>query len=136
MTLNQLRWSVFDDEDKQDLYIKTFIQLIQEQVAPKTSPETSFDEASVPVLISRRGGRLNTKLKAQSTIRDIGDDLQIENFWDRNFPSDEEVAWYKFQKCFLNDYETQLAGELSINKIRCLLSVLITNIPAKISPDS
>ena len=113
MTLNQLQWSVFDDKEKQDMYLKTFIQLIQDHLSNKSHAEDSIgDDYYSSAFITRRGGRLNTKLRSQSTIRDIGgEDLQIMNFWDRNFPNEEEVPWFKFQKCFLNDYEIQLAGE-------------------------
>lgn len=118
MTLYQIQWSVFDDKEKQDMLIKTFIQLVQDQVSPKQSPEEESlagPSKDISVLITKRGGRLNTKLRAQTTVRDIGgEDLHIDNFWDRNFPTDSEVPWYKFQKCFLEDYEAQLAGEKSV----------------------
>ena len=59
----------------------------------------------------RRGGRLNTKLRAQARfIKDDGQSLQINTFWDRNFAEDVEVPWYKFQQAFLSDYEAQLSG--------------------------
>ena len=69
--------------------------------------EASIDKSRT---IIRRGGRLNTKLRAQTTIKDIGVEENIDTFWDRNFPEEDEVPWYKFQQGFLKDYEAQLTG--------------------------
>ena len=55
---------------------------------------------------------MNTKLRAQSTLKDLGgEETTIDTFWDRNFRDEDEVAWYKFQQAFLKDYEAQLTGE-------------------------
>ena len=62
--------------------------------------------------IVRRGGRLNTKLRAQTTVKELGgEELTIDTFWDRNFAEEEEVMWFKFQQGFLKDYEAQLSGK-------------------------
>ena len=114
MTLNQLSWIVFSNTEEDDTNVKTFIQVAQDQISPKstTTEAEVTPTASIAGRVGRRGARLNTKLKAQSTVRDIGgDDLMIENFWDRNF-TEEEVTWAKFEECFKKDYEAQLGGEL------------------------
>lgn len=111
MTLHQIHWTIFDVDPAPQT--EAFVKKIQDHMspgAPTTSVTSSIDTSA---LIKRRGGRLNTKLKQQSTLGGLGvstSPTQIDTFWDRNFPSDNEVAWYKFQTCFLSDYETQLSG--------------------------
>ncbi len=81
-------------------------------------------EASVTTSVPGKV-RLNTKLRAQSTLRDIGgDELQhISTFWDRNFPDEDTVIWFKFQQAFLTDYESQLTGG-EVGILYCMLSYL------------
>lgn len=109
MTLYQLLWTIFDVDPQ----VGGFVQKIQEKLseAEETASLVSTDTS----IVTKRGGRLNTKLRSQNTMQDIniGDEQShINSFWDRNFESDEEVPWYKFQKCFLDDYETQLSSML------------------------
>jgi hypothetical protein len=104
MTLHQLQWEVVD---KDPTKVESVIKRIQEQPEEPASPTVSLTPA-------RKGGRLNTKLRNQNTLQDINigtTQTQIDSFWDRHFESEEEVLWYKFQKQFLDDYETQLSGE-------------------------
>ena len=75
------------------------------------APETSIDKSKTFV---RRGGRLNTKLRAQTTVGEAGEEQTLTTFWDRNFPEEDEVQWYKFQQAFLKDYEAQLSGECQL----------------------
>ena len=115
MTLQQIPWTIFDEESQQDEKIKMFIEEARSQCKKVEDEVTSSAASDSSAFIKRRGGRLNTKLR-QTTLQDIklGEDQpQIETFWDRNFPSEEEVPWYKFQKCFLDDYETQLSSKRS-----------------------
>lgn len=109
ITLNQIQWTIFDAEgDDFDMQVKAFIQVIQGEVNQQPLPEDSITDNSA--LMKKRGGRLNTKLRQQSTLQDLGVE-QIDTFWDRNFKSDDEVPWYKFQKCFLEDYEAKLSSK-------------------------
>lgn len=111
MTLHQLGWKVFDVDPKSQ--IEGFVQEIEEQTAQaeteSINPATSPDSA----LIKRRGGRLNTKLRQQTTVQEFAttDQTHIGTFWERNFSGEAEVPWYKFQKGFLEDYESKLAGD-------------------------
>lgn len=99
MTLDQLQWTIFDVDPQ----IDGFIAKVQE----KLSEEQAGVETSA--IFTKRGGRLNTKLRQQSTLQEISVDPG-NSFWDRNFQSEDEVPWYKFQKCFLDDYESQLSS--------------------------
>ena len=60
---------------------------------------------------SRRRARINTKLRSQgSGSFEETVDTTKGTFFDRNFPGETEVAWFKFQQAFLTDYEAQLTG--------------------------
>lgn len=110
MTLHQLEWAIFDIDPQ----VGSFIEKIKKQLSAETNVETSV------VITTKRGGRLNTKLRQQTTVQEISVGAN-DSFWDRNFQSDDEVAWYKFQKCFLDDYESQLSGTYGIANLahRC-----------------
>ena len=123
MTLHQLKWTVFDEDTSDKL--ESFTKEIQEQASqaePAADPVASLDSA----LMKRRGGRLNTKLRQQSTVQNFGttEQTHINTFWERNFAEEEEVAWYKFQRAFLDDYEADLKGKHYLNSgyicLRCL----------------
>lgn len=107
MTLNQVTWKIFDVDPKAQ--IKAFAQDIKDKAsqADSEAPAASIDAAPY------RKRRLNTKLRQQSTMQDLGTSEQthINTFWERNFTTDEEVPWYKFQTKFLEDYESKLSGE-------------------------
>ncbi len=123
MTLNQLQWVVFEIKEEDDLNVKSLIQHIQEAAATKTE-EAAATPTTTAGRVSRRGARLNTKLRAQSTVKDIGgEELMIDNFWDRNFASEDEVTWDRFEECFRKDYEAQLSSE------SVLKSVHSSNVP-------
>lgn len=112
MTLYQAKWCIFDVDPKPQLvdYVKEVKGMVSsgEEEAP-ASPTTSIDQSS---LIKKRGGRLNTKLRAQTTVQEFGATTEhIDTFWERNFKSDDEVAWFKFQQAFLNDFESQLSSK-------------------------
>lgn len=35
-----------------------------------------------------------------------------ETFWERNFGGDtDKVKWFRFQQCFISDYDTQLKSK-------------------------
>lgn len=117
MTLHQLLWTIFDVDPQ----VEGFIQKIQEKLSE--AEETAVTSS----VFTRRGGRLNTKLRTQTTLQDISigtEQSRIGSFWDRNFESDDEVPWYKFQKCFLDDYETQLSKSFEEDNIPWLLDLL------------
>lgn len=123
MTLHQLEWTVFDVDPQQT---ESFVAKIREGV---TSPAESPPPRDGTY--SRRGGRLNTKLRQQSTMQDIGTGAggQLNTFWDRNFQSEAEVPWYKFQKSFLDNYEAQLSCMYIIVFVVCVyMYVCITDL--------
>ncbi len=68
-------------------------------------------DSSIALMPSGKA-RLNTKLRAQSTVKDFGgtEEQHINTFWERNFPDDDTVPWFKFQQAFLSDYQAQLSG--------------------------
>ena len=114
MTLNQIEWIIFDVDPAPQL--EEYVTKLQRLATASsdgevpTSPTASIDQSTI---IKRRGGRLNTKLRAQTTVQEFGSDMQhVDTFWERNFQSEDEVPWYKFQKSFLDDYETQLSSML------------------------
>ena len=115
-------WSLFESKEEDDKNVLTLLEKIQASITTKPEQETP----EVPVgTLGRRGARLNTKLKAQSTARDIGgDNLMIENFWDRNFESAEEVPWTKFEEAFKKDYESQLSGVCACVRVCVCVSKL------------
>ena len=84
---------------------------------PELATQVSQESGPPPVMPgtrTRRGGvRLNTKLRTQSTLTE--EDV-VDTFWDRNFPTDDEVPWFRFQQAFLTDYEAQLSGRYIIVK--------------------
>lgn len=119
MTLHQLQWTIFDVDPAPQT--ESFVKKIKDHMSPEAPTTSVTSSIDTSALIMKRGGRLNTKLKQQSTLGGLGTSTsptQINNFWDRNFPSDSEVPWYKFQKCFLSDYETKLSG--MAQNIACL----------------
>ena len=60
---------------------------------------------------SRRRARINTKLRSHgSSYFEETVDTTKDTFFDRNFPGETEVPWFKFQQGFLSDYEAQLTG--------------------------
>lgn len=71
---------------------------------------------------SRRRARINTKLRSHGTIDGETVDTTKDTFFDRNFPGETEVLWFKFQQAFLSDYEAQLSGESSLSS-ECDISV-------------
>ena len=71
---------------------------------------------------SRRRARINTKLRSHGTIDGETVDTTKDTFFDRNFPGETEVLWFKFQQAFLSDYEAQLSGESSLSS-DCDISV-------------
>ena len=88
--------------------LRTHSHHTQERVSP--APELASVDRSRTIV--RRGGRLNTKLRAQTTVKELGgEELTIDTFWDRNFAEEDEVMWFKFQQGFLKDYEAQLSGK-------------------------
>ncbi len=108
MTLHQIDWNIITENSEEAL--SALIEKAKEQISvPTEGPGSPLGSIDTSALIVRRGGRLNTKLRQQTTVSNFGD--QINGFWDRNFNEDLEVPWYKFQKCFLDDYETQLSSE-------------------------
>ena len=56
-----------------------------------------------------RRARINTKLRSQGSSEETVDTTK-DTFFDRNFPGETEVAWFKFQQAFLTDYESQLTS--------------------------
>ncbi|XP_064391997.1 uncharacterized protein LOC135339690 isoform X2 [Halichondria panicea] len=130
LTLDSLRWVIFDKDE--DTISKQFVQLVQEQLNPKERTRSPAPvEASVTPSTSVPGKvRLNTKLRAQSTLREIGGEelQQINTFWDRNFSDEDTVPWFKFQQAFLTDYESQLSGLLDEKNVPWLLEMLKNDI--------
>ena len=45
--------------------------------------------------------------------------MVVDTFWERNFPTDDEVPWFRFQQAFLTDYEAQLSGGCIIVRKCC-----------------
>ena len=41
-------------------------------------------------------------------------EVATDTFWERNFGDDEEIAWFRFEKEFLTEYDAQLQGDISI----------------------
>ena len=106
MTLYQLTWTIFDVDPKSQ--IEGFVVKIKE--AASSEPETASIPQETSGTFTRRGGRLNTKLRQQATLQDLGKGNSDDNFWDQHFQSESEIPWYKFQQCFLEDYESHLSG--------------------------
>lgn len=63
---------------------------------------------------SRRRARINTKLRSHGVSFEETVDTTKDTFFDRNFPGETEVAWFKFQQAFLSDYEAQLTGKFNV----------------------
>lgn len=135
LTLQSLHWSVLQSGSDGDPHKLTeFVELIQAQLTNPTVVEqvevvqTSVVGSAAPHHSTRRGGRLNTKLRAQSTALDMGETKETEfsgtNFWERNFPDLEDVAWFRFQQAFLTDYESKLAGLFDEDNIPWLLEMI------------
>ena len=112
MTLHQLEWFIFDDESQQDPNVQGFIEKIKQQILGQETSSIATTGLDSSSFIMKRGGRLNTKLRTRTTVQDFQENQpHIDTFWDRNFPSDDEVPWFKFQTSFLNDYDAQLSGK-------------------------
>lgn len=124
MTLHQLAWTIFDVDPKSQ--IEGFVAKIKE--AASSEPETASIPQETSGTYTRRGGRLNTKLRQQTTLQDLGkgnsDGNSDESFWDRHFQSESEIPWYKFQQCFLEDYESRLSDLFEKENIPWLLNML------------
>jgi len=130
LTLQSLSWTVFDKEAEKEAVGRQFVQLVQEQLTKpvgeqvELAPTQSLQSAPPGVRVGR-GVRLNTKLRAQSTTRDGEDEGGVtDTFWERNFQTEEEVPWFRFQQAFLSDYEAQLSGLFDDDNIPWLLEML------------
>ena len=78
---------------------------------PQATVETvTASQASGASGLSRRRARINTKLRSQGSGSFEIVDTTKDTFFDRNFPGETEVLWFKFQQAFISDYEAQLTG--------------------------
>ena len=97
-----------------------FPSLLTAPLSPLLSPPSPLHQATLETVtvsevsgggIGRRRARINTKLLSQgSGSFEETVDTTKDSFFDRNFPGETEVPWFKFQQAFLSNYETQLTG--------------------------
>lgn len=140
MTLQSLAWTVFDSDTPDDATINQFIQSVQVSqkqdsgsdpaTATNQSLESSQSTASKPAR-----ARMNTKIRSATSVyhhkcltlslllllffffsfcfsvTSIDVDSVADTFWERNFDTDDEVPWYKFQQAFLTDFDSQLKSK-------------------------
>ena len=85
-------------------------------MCPQATLETVTGSAQAGGL-SRRRARINTKLRSHGSIEGETVDTTKDTFFDRNFPGETAVLWFKFQQAFLSDYEAQLSGKTPRNHV-------------------
>lgn len=132
LTLENLYWTVFESEAEREDNGRQFVQLMQEQLS-KPATEATLETVTVSEVsgggTARRRARINTKLRSQgSGSFEETVDTTKDTFFDRNFPGETEVPWFKFQQAFLSDYETQLTGLFDEEKVPWLLDMLKTDV--------
>ena len=74
-------------------------------------------ESAPPGSHSRRRARINTKLRSRGSSFEETVDTTKDTFFDRNFPGETEVPWFRFQQGFLTDYQAQLSGILCFSAV-------------------
>jgi hypothetical protein len=126
LTLENLYWSVFERAEERENNGRQFVQLVQEQLTkPTTEATLETVTGSAPAGgLSRRRARINTKLRSHGSIEGETVDTTKDTFFDRNFPGETAVLWFKFQQAFLSDYEAQLSGLFTEDQVPWLLEML------------
>ena len=82
------------------------------------APKDATEKTDTPAT-SRR--QLYAHTKQQSNFERVNEQ---GNFWDHNFGSEEEVAWFKFQQAFLSEYETNISESFNDSQVTWLLDML------------
>ena len=112
-----MEWNTFEP-DKFDVALPSFMDAIKKGMSGEVEDEP---EESRPTTAPRKKLYDYANVKRPSKIELIGEE---GNFWQRNFGSDEEVAWYKFQQAFLSDFKTNLSESFDDSQVTWLLEML------------
>lgn len=111
LTLDQIEWHVFPPNNL-NLALPSFIESVRKVLGGE----------------SRMGPR-RTKSEPMyshsiSSIEEFEQAEEKENFWDSKFGENNEVAWFKFQQAFLNEFELKIATLFDESQIPWLLDTL------------
>lgn len=124
LTLQGLAWTTFANAEERETVGRGFVQLVQENLSKPVHETADVVLTTSLTSAPTKKARINTKLRQQTTVRDEQHEGPLNTFWDRNFPTDDEVPWFKFQQAFLTDYEAQLSGLFNEDNIPWLLDML------------
>lgn len=124
LTLANIQWTVFESDTPDDALVNQFVQLVQQYESPVNETVEAVVEQpleAAPPFQNKRM-RINTKLRSGTTVTDS--EVATDTFWERNFGDDEEIAWFRFEKEFLTEYDAQLQGLFTDEHIPWLLEMM------------
>ena len=116
LTLQKMEWHVFPP-DNMESTLPAFMTDLKGNISGEAT-KSAAEEDTAPVT-TRRQLYAHTKKKSKFEMVD-----EQGTFWDRNFGTEESVAWFKFQQAFLSEYETNLSESFNDSQVTWLLDML------------
>lgn len=116
LTLQKMDWHIFPS-DNLDSTLPTFMGELKSSLSGEDVKNTTEQDTSAAT--NRR--QLYAHSKQKSNYEKVD---EHGNFWDRNFGSEESVAWFKFQQAFLSEYETNISESFNDSQVHWLLDML------------
>ena len=109
-------WHIFPS-DKMESTLPAYM----EQLKSSLSGEVRKDEISENSTSATSRRQLYAHSKKQSKYEQVDEQ---GNFWQRNFGSEEQIPWFRFQQAFLTEYETSIAELFNDSQVTWLLDIL------------
>ena len=116
LTLQKMDWHIFPP-DNMESTLPAFMAELKTSLSGE-APKDASAKDETPVTNRRQ---LYAHSKQQSKFEQVDEQ---GNFWDRNFGSEEEVAWFKFQQAFLTEYNTNISESFDDSQVTWLLDML------------
>ena len=112
-----MEWHIFPP-DNMESTLPAFMTDLKANLSGEEATKTAAEEDTAPAT-TRRQLYAHTKKKSKFEMVD-----EQGTFWDRNFGSEESVAWFKFQQAFLSEYETNISESFNDSQVAWLLDML------------
>ena len=111
-----MEWHIFPP-DNMDSALPAFMTDLKGNLSGEATNGTTEEDATPAT--ARRQLYAHTKKKSKIEMVD-----EQGTFWDRNFGSEESIAWFKFQQAFLSEYETNISETFDDTQVAWLLDML------------